>query len=176
MFCIGYVRTGTTSFGAAMRMLGFRHATFEPHIYRDWFKKGRLDKILRYAMSYDSFDDLPYSRLDVIALCTEHFPNSKFVLLERDPDQWLESWLAHRSSLRLPAPHAPEKARAWLLARNDYLKHFFHTSAMQHRLMSMDITRGEGFEKLCPFLNKPQPDAPFPWRNARADREQRLTA
>ena len=34
------------------------------------------------------------------------------------------------------------------------------------RLLVMDIIAGDGWDKLCPFLGKPVPEAAFPHRNA----------
>jgi hypothetical protein len=44
----------------------------------------------------------------------------------------------------------------------DVLDHFRGREA---DLLVMDICAGEGWEKLCPFLDRPVPDAPFPRRN-----------
>lgn len=39
------------------------------------------------------------------------------------------------------------------------------TTVPPERLLVMDIAAGDGWEKLCPFLGREVPDAPFPWRN-----------
>ncbi|MEM6598284.1 MAG: sulfotransferase, partial [Cyanobacteria bacterium P01_C01_bin.69] len=36
-------------------------------------------------------------------------------------------------------------------------------------LLEMNIVEGEGWEKLCPFLEMPVPEAAFPHRNKRTD-------
>jgi hypothetical protein len=36
-------------------------------------------------------------------------------------------------------------------------------------LLEMDITKGDGWEKLCPFLELPIPDKPFRKANKRVD-------
>ena len=36
------------------------------------------------------------------------------------------------------------------------------------QLIEIDITRGEGWEKLCPFLSMPIPGTPFPHANPAA--------
>lgn len=40
-------------------------------------------------------------------------------------------------------------------------------------LLVIDITKGDGWEKLCPFLNKDIPDVPFPKSNTAEMREAR---
>ena len=45
-----------------------------------------------------------------------------------------------------------------------------HFSARQHDLLVMDITAGDGWEALCPFLGREVPDIPFPRLNQRDER------
>jgi hypothetical protein len=37
-------------------------------------------------------------------------------------------------------------------------------------LLVLDISEGEGWEKLCPFLGKPNPGVAFPWNAARPEK------
>src|SRR5262245_60652711 len=50
------------------------------------------------------------------------------------------------------------------LYRKRFREHNQHVIAEvpSHRLLVMDITAGEGWEKLCPFLDMPMPSRPFP--------------
>ncbi len=41
------------------------------------------------------------------------------------------------------------------------------TSPYADKLLVLDICAGEGYEQLCPFLNRSLIDEPFPHRNAR---------
>ena len=43
-------------------------------------------------------------------------------------------------------------------------------------LLMLDLTRGEGWGKLCPFLGLSIPGAPFPHANAAPSRRTRLVA
>lgn len=58
------------------------------------------------------------------------------------------------------------------LYKKRYLSHIANVKAYvpPERLLVMDITAGDGWEKLCTFLGKPIPDAPFPFKN-KADYE-----
>jgi hypothetical protein len=42
----------------------------------------------------------------------------------------------------------------------DVLDYFEHR---MHDLLIIDVTAGEGWELLCPFLGVPVPNRPFPW-------------
>ena len=84
VFCLGWIKTGTTSFGNAMRRLGFKHCGWNQDAWREWYAKGEIDKIIKYARYFESFDDLPWSQIDILERLDREFPGSKFVLLERD--------------------------------------------------------------------------------------------
>src|SRR5208283_3567968 len=64
------------------------------------------------------------------------------------------------------------------LWKKKYLDH--NESVVQQvppeRLLVMDITAGDGWEKLCGFLGVPVPDAPFPYLHRTAAQPARPTA
>ena len=49
----------------------------------------------------------------------------------------------------------------------EYFKH------RPNDLLVMDLPAGDGWEKLCAFLRKQAPDAPFPHANRAAERKRR---
>jgi hypothetical protein len=40
-------------------------------------------------------------------------------------------------------------------------------------LLVLDLTGGDGWPQLCPFLGHPVPDVPFPWKNSKKSRNDR---
>jgi len=62
-------------------------------------------------------------------------------------------------------------------------KYFDHNNAVRNcipaeRLLVMNLAMGDGWEKLCPFLNKPIPEVAFPVSNRageKFDRKQRVS-
>ena len=62
-------------------------------------------------------------------------------------------------------------------------KYFDHNNAVRNcipaeRLLVMNLAMGDGWEKLCPFLSKPIPEAAFPVSNRageKVDRKQRVS-
>lgn len=93
MFGIGFHKTGTSSFGEAMRILGYnRVANFTPSLLPA-IKAGDLREIQRFCEQFDGFEDNPwpllYRELDKL------FPGSKFVLTVRPTDEWIRSVRKH---------------------------------------------------------------------------------
>jgi len=92
VFCVGYNKTGTTSLGKSLEMLGYHNTSFERTVWREYYLKGRIDKVVRFAAKFDSADDLPWLKEDLIPVLDEIFPGSKFIHLERDEVSWCKSF------------------------------------------------------------------------------------
>jgi hypothetical protein len=137
----------------------------------------RLDRLGEILEHYQAAVDTPiacsFRELD---LC---YPDSLFILTIRDIRSWLESteWL-----FTGPPPKSPWKRQlrlktfgvlTWDRRRflNAYHRHveavLDHFEGRPESLLVLDITAGEGWERLCPFLQTPQPPLPFPHENAR---------
>jgi hypothetical protein len=121
---------------------------------------------------FDALTDIPaarfYRELD------EAFPDSKFILTVRDETAWLSSC----SRFFAKGTHQFFKWRQINLDMygvESYSQTAFqdayarHISAVQsyfnsrpNDLLVMNIPAGDGWEKLCPFLDKPVPEQPFP--------------
>jgi hypothetical protein len=56
----------------------------------------------------------------------------------------------------------PEKLK-YIRERNEEIIHYFENR--KSKLLVMDITKGDGWDKLCNFLNKSIPNKPFPHKN-----------
>lgn len=175
VFGIGMQRTGTTSLVQALNVLGIRTRQFPTELFRD------LDHpVIR---EFDGFADNPipliYRELD------SRYPGSRFIHTIRDEGEWLESvrWLftdgarkfdwnheTHRDvirdmHLRLYGTTTFDEAtflEAYRAHDRDVRAHF---ASRPGDLLTIDLTRGDGFDELCPFLDSPMPDAAFPHRN-----------
>lgn len=171
IFGIGLSKTGTTSLFAALDLLGYRAATYR-HMRAlgldGWFA-GSFEK--DYLAGYDAATDLPlatfFPQLD------RRYPGSKFVLTTRALESWLESARTH-----FEAPPASEFGRRVRIAtygitgfdetRFAYV-HETHARNVEwyfrgrpDALLTLDIVAGEGWERLCDFLDRDVPALPFP--------------
>jgi hypothetical protein len=167
---IGLSKTGTNSLTKALIILGYNavHYVLHPEL---WLKK--CDAATDITVSYK------YKELDKI------FPKSKFILTIRDINSWLESCYYHFNwvdSLQLPKNVLNRiytiRRKMYGIDKFDprifkevYIKHYKDVTDYfkfrQEDLLILNICAGEGWEKLCPFLNKELPVVPFPHENRR---------
>jgi len=180
VFCLGLSRTSTKSLTKALNILGINVIHYP------------VDKVTHYELihgnynftilqDYDGISDITialyYRELD------ELFPNSKFILTIREKEKWLESLKRHWED-RPPYddPNQTEthlKIRRFLRAsvygvltfnkqRLSNVYDLHHKNVMDYfkdrseDLLIIDITKGEGWEKLCPFFKKPKLASAFP--------------
>lgn len=171
IFGIGLSRTGTTSLTKALEILGYKSKHFPKiHAYRG--KELKLNT--KIIDKYRAFTDTPvarfYKELD------KKYPGSKFILTIRDKKSWLKScrkFFSKRDETNTPKRLL--KLHKDLYNTSSFNKKEFNKSYDKHingvlshfkkrnsDLLIIDITKGDGWEKLCPFLKKPYPSVPFP--------------
>jgi hypothetical protein len=123
------------------------------------------------------------------------YPTAKFVLTERDPDRWVESFSATIYKLMAGRDEAPKEMQPWFdiaqgviaktgfppgldtadlrqafLAHNDAVK----ATIPADQLLVFQVK--EGWEPLYAFLEKPVPVEPFPRSNDRGEFWDRVQA
>lgn len=176
IFGIGLSKTGTTSLYRALQILGYK--VKDNLGVDDYYAPGDLSSIdIDVLNSNDAFTDTPipslYKELD------SKFPNSKFILTRRKMDEWLRS-----CKKQFNEKHAAMQTEAHQRLFMDlygcttfneekfengykiFLSGVFeYFKERPNDLLILDISAGDGWEKLCPFLGKPIPDIPFPKAN-----------
>jgi predicted RNA-binding protein with RPS1 domain len=100
IFCLSMQRTGTTSVGKFFRDFGFRWAGWPADKQNNWsgsWYEGDFERIFSSPAfrSANAFEDSPWFLPDFYKVLFFRFPNSKFILLTRDPDAWFQSMLNH---------------------------------------------------------------------------------
>lgn len=175
IFGIGLSKTGTSSLAHALDTLGFR---VKDNMGVSRYSAGDLACLdLALVDANDALTDTPipsfYRELD-----TRH-PGSKFILTVRDSAGWLKS-----CKKQFTAAHAAQQSAAHeRLFRDLYDCTVFDAEKFAHGyerfvrgvmayfadrpqdLLVIDIAAGEGWEKLCPFVDRRVPDQPFPKTN-----------
>ena len=164
---IGLGRTATRSFCEAMKILGYEKVCHVPAFIQD------LDDV---DMAAEGICMSHFQYLDL------RFPDSKFVLTTRELDVWLRS--CKRAFADFPkeriTPDSPfynamvrnRSARYGTLEFDEqklterYYHHHFdvvsHFRSQFERLLIIDLTKGEQWQKLCTFLNLEIPSVDFP--------------
>ncbi len=175
IFCIGLSKTGTTSLAAALDVLGYN---VRDNIGVTRFAPGDLGCIDAHELeSHDAFTDTPipsyYRELDA------KYPNAKFILTVRDQEGWLKSCKKQFNQKHAEMRHDAINdlfidmyGSAWFDEEkftsgynrfvNGVKEHF---KDRPDNLLILDLCSGDGWDKLCAFLDKPVPDSPFPITN-----------
>lgn len=158
---IGLGRTGTNSFCEALRILGYTAVGHNP----------RFKELRSLDGGADNGVILNYKYLDY------KFPGSKFVLTLRKLSDWLTSMeyiaaanpvrsldddllIYRRMTLYELVLFDTEKFIAAYRRHHSDVRRYF--ADRPRDLLEMNLVDGEGWEKLCPFLELPVPDVPFP--------------
>ena len=170
VFCIGFHKTGTSSLGAALTLLGYRVGG--PFGVRDpMIAERSLDEAVARLERFDAVQDNPWPLL--FREFDERHPDAKFVLTVRPEDEWLESVVAHFGGASTPM-------RQWIYGAGDPVGHEAvyrdryrrhnddvqaHFACRGDDLLVMRLDEGDGWVQLCPFLGVDVPAAPFPHAN-----------
>ncbi|MGF1458208.1 MAG: sulfotransferase family protein [Leptolyngbyaceae cyanobacterium] len=185
VFGIGLSRTGTKSLTAALNMLGLNIIHY-PTDAATVQNVRSLNANFHLLYQYDGITDLTvvpfYPQLDQL------FPQSKFILTIRHPEDWLRSLEQHWEyaehqyqtadhpanwSLTLEATrllkiavfgrydfHPDHMLAIYRQHCSDVLRYF---QAHPQKLLIINICAGEGWDKLCPFLECETLSQPFPY-------------
>ncbi|MGB5257140.1 MAG: sulfotransferase family protein [Woeseiaceae bacterium] len=142
-----------------------------------------------WAQIYDGF----HSAVDWPTACffrelVKEFPSAKFVLTQRDPERWADSFGATIYTLLAGRDQAPQEMHAWLdmanaviaktgfppgIDRDGLIKAFIaHNDAVKETIPADQLLVFEvkqGWEPLCSFLEVPAPADEFPRTNHREE-------
>jgi hypothetical protein len=174
IFGIGLNKTGTSSFDAAMRILGFEslHWGGPPVRHRiEAALEAGAPLLSNLDQRFDAFSDIVVLSKN-FALLDEQYPGSRFVLTVRPIDAWIDSRRRHveQNRRRLAAgtydgTFLVVDEEAW---RQEWFEHVTQVRDYfegRDDLLEVDLTSTPGWSPLCRFLQVPEPDAAFPWAN-----------
>ena len=164
VFCIGAPRTGTTSLAKALSRLGYRTVRLFDGIT---IYKGEKERFIpRIKKSkYDVFVDFPMGEGNLYQEIDKAIPDSKFILTIRDKKTLKKSYknFYKNSPISDRILKDLELKISNFNKRNEQIVEYFKDRPSQ--LLIMNIMEGDGWEKLCNFLNKPVPNKRFPHKN-----------
>lgn len=163
VFCIGYNKTGTTTIGRSLKLLGYSHSSFNRKVYRHYYLKGKIDKVLNYTSKFEAFDDLPWLNEDMIPVLDNKFPGSKFIYLTREEGAWKKSF--YNWTFKVTGVY-PDKDKGW----EAYKKHEafvleYFKGRSKEDFITLDVKDSQGFKKLANFLGKVVKQDNFPHYN-----------
>ncbi|MHA2407449.1 MAG: sulfotransferase [Candidatus Ranarchaeia archaeon] len=155
VFQIGLSRAGTQSLTEALKILGYKtaHEKVDGEVLYQGFK----DKIPfeRYIKKgYNAFLDMIYLSNYEVEVLYGTFPKAKFIYLDRNFGSWLRSFAKVETDIMFREEVLHDLYQDKLLLKSE--KEF------DDRTLIMNIPNGDGWEKLCPFLEKEIPSVKFP--------------
>ena len=168
----GFHKTGTSTLGAALRILGYHVKGTSKRPLIPILKKD-FSYVRKQLRNFDAVQDTPwffiYKELDEI------YPNAKFILTIRDEESWYKSVKKQIGDLRSAQDE-------WIYGRgkglpkddkqnaidvynrhNEEVKNYFKDRP--NDLLILNFKKGDKWEKLCDFLNEDIPSEPFPHYN-----------
>lgn len=176
VFGIGVIKTGTTSLGRALQMLGYDHTHERRQRLLENLRQRRLAPLVAWAARHDSFEDWPWPF--VYEQMATLFPESRFVLTTRKSERaWLESVKRHAALTgptlgremffghAMPFGHENRYLRVYR-AFNARVRRYFRRSP--ERLVEVCWEAGDGWDTLCDFLGREPPNVEFPHLNSAA--------
>ncbi|MBW4492119.1 MAG: hypothetical protein KME26_03330 [Oscillatoria princeps RMCB-10] len=179
IFGIGLSQTGTKSLTQALHMLGFNvaHCPDDEMTLKELAAGNYNFSILKDMDGIADITVAPfYAQLDKL------FPGSKFILTVRDKESWMKSvgdnfgkpvfegLPSNENTMQLR-----RQLRAAVYGSYTFQEEQFYQAYASHcqkvteyfqsrpeSLLVLNVFQGEGWEKLCPFLNLPVLERPFP--------------
>lgn len=172
VFGIGYHKTGTSTLGKALTVLGFNeHRSYDFNLVKEW-NNGNIEEILKVARKNNNFEDWPWAL--VYQELFNEFNNARFILTTRkDSETWFRSLNKNANGPNktreiIYGEGDPNKAKAHYIKQyekhNKEVKDFFNENAPD-KLLTVCWDNGDGWDKLCEFLDKPKPNKNFPHIN-----------
>jgi hypothetical protein len=181
IFCIGLNKTGTSTLHKAFEILGLKSVHYMDdkgnnikEIITTNFLEG--NNILKGIEKYEVYSDWDQSP-NTVAIFKEfdkQYPNSKFISNTRELQSWLDSRESHVKRNQENKLKNPELDVKWLKIdrkkwENQYKAHYSeiknYFENREKDLLVFDVVGGDGWEKLCQFLDLPIPNIPFPRKN-----------
>jgi len=151
---IGLPRTGTYSLTVALNYLGY--------------KTKHYPKTIESLKEYDAACEVRFP----ITELENMYPNSKYIVTVRDIDDWLWSCTAHFKNYK--KGWNPFWLENWTEHYRNKQKSLKFFATRTDKILILNIIEGEGWNKICHFLNKKVPNIPFPKTNRSINSHQKL--
>lgn len=177
VFGIGLQKTGTTTLGDALQILGYKHQSFSDRGVR-MYLNGSVQELLQWSQQFHSCEDEPW--LFLYREFDQQYPGSKFILTRRhSASAWFDSLVKHYRdrmgayvpirdmNIRQYGRPDPESDRTAAIAVYEQhlqtVRDYF--SGREQDFIEVCWEEGDGWERLCAFLGQAVPSTDFPHSN-----------
>jgi Sulfotransferase domain len=186
VFCVGFQKTGTTSLGRALEVLGYTvcgYQQFRDLAHVPTAHVGQLvrERALTLLRDYSAFADTPWPVL--YDACDRASPGSRFIHVIRDEDRWIQSVVddfgefdnsVHEWIYGHGHPKGNESAYIERYREhNQKVAHYFRGKSRQYVLLNLD--RGQvNWDGVCSFLDIDTPKVPWPHLNSQVSKSRKM--
>ena len=191
---IGFNKTGTTTLREIFNILNIKPYCPIDRKLSEYYYNGEENKIYDYAKKYKCFADYPWFFPDVYKKMDKYYKESQFILTIRKEEKWFDSIVRfygnstsifkgniktgqkgvnkdamqkyHLQMFGNDAPTITEAKEKYIKVynnHNDNIKKYFKNK--KNKLLIMDFEEGDGWEKICDFLECTIPNISFPHKN-----------
>jgi sulfotransferase family protein len=180
IFCVGLNKTGTSTMKHCFEILRLMPIaspkTYGPEVrkrIRHFYKHKNYEDMLDLAQGYRSFEDRPWNMWSMYRQLHERYPDSLFILTVRDEESWwrsTERWITvtkpevlprYQLHLRVHQVSRESMVESYLRYNREVEAYFAGTG----KLLTMNLEGGDGWERLCKFLDVAVPAVDFPHAN-----------
>ena len=172
VFGVGLQKTGTTTLGACLRQLGYRHISWDAEL-ADVYRQGDRRGVLETMEHYDSCEDYPW--LLLYQAFDQIHPDGKFILTVRsNEDVWFDSISRFSEQIgpadtrelmfghEMPQGHRGDFIAKYLSWNQEVRDHF---TSRPGKLLEICWENGDSWDELCGFLGKQPPGVSLPHEN-----------
>lgn len=179
-FGIGLNKTATTTLAEALTILGFdvlhwggpaAHEAVMAAVEAGEPLVSRLDP------RHDAFFDIGVLSRRFVLL-DEQYPGSRFLLTVRPVDDWIDSRRRHvltnqqrKAAGTYDGTFLEVDEPKWRAEWDLHMERVHGYFGARADLLELDVTADPTWGRLCRFLDRPEPDVPFPWLNRGAAEE-----
>lgn len=172
VFGIGFNKTGTSTLGACLRRLGYRHVSHSSAMLAAYADRD-FDRVIAETRKYDSFEDWPWP-LMFRQYYAEYGDDACYILTVRSsPEAWLRSLMNHSLTTNPDKPmrtlvfghkypHGHEQDHIRQYEEHNRAVRAYFAARPKAPFIELCWEAGHGWAELCAFLDLPVPDAPFP--------------
>ena len=157
IFVIGFQKTGTTSLDLALQRLGYRVYCVDKNLLKFKKEEDLKNYILKILKNWDAVQDMPWPLF--YKELYDLYPDAKFILTKREPDDWFNSVKRFFGSIRIPFHkniyHVPcaegyeKEYKAIYNKHNDGVLKFFNE---KDNFLCMEPKCNFDYKTLCHFL------------------------
>ena len=182
VFVVGLSKTGTSTMKVMLGRLGYNVCGPRKHLLKAW-RDGNFSAVDDTLEAFDAFEDWPWPL--VYRTASERYGDrARFILTHRSSaDAWFRSIESHgygtralRSMKDAYGHYRPfGRKQAFVQQYNDHndaVRAYF--AGQPHRFTDFCLENGDGWQKLCAFLDHPVPEDDVPHRNRSVPGRKRL--